>query len=164
MSTTAITDFYETIRFVMGDNDASVQVYPDSVLLKAVRSVIKLNKVPDYAVTEDGLSLTPAVSDANDFALVVFHVCRAFVAGNPDRYSYRTRAIGESFGSWKDFLATLEMDIHKLENGTMFSGWQSYYSFMAGISGLPVQDILTRFKVNAPFQSATLSQDGFSTE
>lgn len=157
---TAIADFYETIRFLLGDHDATVQQYPDGVLLKAVRSTIRLQQIPGYAVAPDQVNLTPEVTDANHWALIAYHTVKAFVDNNPDKYSYKTRAMSESFGSWRDFLDELKTNIYRLENGTMFSTWQSYYTWLSGISGLPLDLVLTRLSVRAPFYDVSVAVSG----
>jgi hypothetical protein len=159
---TPISDFYETIRFLIGDRDTTVQMYSDAVLLQSVRSCIRLQKISGYAVTADLKQITPAVTDVNAWALVAYHTVKAFVDSHPDKYSYKTRAIGESFGSWRNFLDELKLNIYKLENGTMFSGWQNYYTWLSGVSGLPLEMVMANLTVRAPWISVGLSTDGIS--
>ena len=162
MSTTAIAEFYETIRFLLGDHDATIQQYPDAVLVQSVRLIIRLNKVPGVTVATDVTQLTPAITDPNQWALVAYHTVKGFVDSNPDRYSYKTRAIGESFGSWRNFLDELKLNIYRLENGTMFSGWVKYYTWLAGLAGLPLGLVLAQLRVRAPVYTVGISTDGFS--
>lgn len=158
---TPVSDFYETIRFLLGDHDATVRQYPDEVLGAAVRSCIRLQRVPGISVASQ-TDLTPEVTDPNKWALVAYHTVKGFVDSNPDRYSYRTRAIGETFGSWRNFLDELGRSIYKLENGKMFSTWQSYYTWLAGASGLPLVTLMANINVRAPFYNVTLGLDGVS--
>ncbi len=118
--------------------------------------------MPGYAVDTDQSQLTPEVTDPNKWALVCYHTVKGFVDNNPDRYSYKTRAVGESFGSWRNFLDELKINIYKLENGCMFSTWQTYYTWLAGMSGLPLGLVMARLNVRAPFYTVGLSTDGIT--
>ena len=157
-----ISDFYETLRYLLGDRDATIQLYPDAVLLGGVRSCIRLNQIPALSVGVDNVSLTPEITDPNQFALVAYHTVKGFVDSHPDRYSYKTRAMGESFGSWRTFLDELKSNIHRLESGEMFAGWYNYYTWLAGVSGLPLGLVLTELSVRAPFHRVGISVDGIT--
>lgn len=157
---TAIADLYETIRWLLGDHDPTVPQYVDSQLASAVRGCIRLQRVPGYALTPDLAAITPALSDPNKWALVCYHVVKGYIDSNPDRYAWGTRALRESFGSWRGFLDELKLNIYRLENGAMFSGWYNYYTWLAGMSGLPLDLVLTQLNVRAPFISVDISTDG----
>jgi hypothetical protein len=161
---TSLNFFNITLRVLLGDLDPSTFAYPDLTLANGVRSAILMNKVPGFALTVDQNNVTPDVigpgTNPNTFALIVYHTVRLFVMNNPDRYSYKTRVLSESFGSTQNFLTTLELDIHKLENGTKFDGWISYHSWVAGMAGLPVGLVLTNVNVKAPFFTANVSTAG----
>jgi hypothetical protein len=113
-----------------------------------------------YTLTPDGGSITPDITDPNTYALLCYHTVKLFVDPEHEKYAFRTRAFSESFGSRSRFLSTLEMEIHKLENGEMFSGWQNYFSWLSGMAGLPLAEILTDMHVNAPLWNATLTREG----
>ena len=55
------------------------------------------------------------------------------------------------------------MEIHKLENGDMFSGWQNYFTWLSGMAGLPLAEVLTDMHVEAPLWNATLTREGLRT-
>jgi hypothetical protein len=79
----------------------------------------------------------------------------------PTDVSYRTRAYAQKFGSQRDLLSELNARIHELENGGgAFSGWQSFYCWLAGMDGLPVGGVLTDVNINAPFWTATVTRAG----
>ncbi|HXP62044.1 MAG TPA: hypothetical protein VN829_16225 [Dongiaceae bacterium] len=164
---TPIDMTYVPLRLMLGDLDPSVQRYPDGTLRDAVKTVLLLNKLPGYAVGLDGVSVDPDLVgpglDPNKFALLCYHTVKLFVDPEHDRYAFRTRAFSESFGSRNRFLQTLEMEIHKLENGDMFSGWQNYFSWLSGMAGLPLAEVLTDMHVNAPLWNATLTREGMRT-
>jgi hypothetical protein len=66
----------------------------------------------------------------------------------------------ERIGNLNRFLSTLEAEIHALENGTLFVGYQSYYSWLHGVAGLPLGEVLAQFDVRAPLWKATFTRDG----
>jgi hypothetical protein len=160
---TAISDFFGTVRFLLGDHDPTIQQYGDTVLLEGVRACIRLQGVPGLALAPDLSHITPEVTDPNQWALVCYHTVRGFVQNNPDRYSYKTRPMSESFGSWQPFLDQLQRNIYKLESGAMFSGWHNYYTWLAGLSGLPLELVMASLNVRAPFHSVSISADGVSS-
>ena len=160
MATTAISDFYEPIRFLLEDRDPTIQLYSDDQLLIAVRTCIRLQRVPGYSLAVDLTQITPEVADPNKWALVVYHTVKHYVDNQPDRYSYRTRAVSESFGGWRGFLDELKTNIYKLENGAMFSSWNNLYTWFAGMAGLPLNTVMTELFVHAPFWSGSLGTDG----
>jgi hypothetical protein len=158
-----INTTFTSLRVMLGDFDPSVRRYSDDTLSDGVKTAIQLNKLPTYSLTPDGGSITPDITDPNLFALLVYHTVKLFVDSEHDRYSFRTRAFSESFGSRSRFLMTLEHEIHKLENGDMFSGWQNYFSWLSGMAGLPLAEVLTDMHVNAPLWNTTLTREGLRT-
>lgn len=163
----AIELVYPTLRVALGDWDPSVQQYSNGTLLNAVRAAVQLRRLPAVTLSADQNSVTPdlaaASADPNQFALLVLHSCRLFQLPANGRYSFRQRSgVSESFGGNKDLLQTLEYEIHNLENGTAFLGWQSYHAWMSGMAGLPVGLELTHINVAAPFFTVSLSTGGAS--
>lgn len=154
---TAISDFYEAIRFILDDNDDDIKTFTDDALLRGVRTVLKMGKIKGYTLGNDNISISPDLTNPNAFALVCYHVCKMSVDARPDRYSYRRRAVSESFGSWRNFLMSLENEIFHLENGVMFDGWQNFYSWMEGVSGVPLQQLYADLKINIPTITAHLN-------
>lgn len=157
---TAITDLYPYLRHLLGDRDSAIQEYEDAALLTAVRTAIRTNALPNFSLTSDSNSITPAVSDANQFALLLYRVVRSFAAARPDRRSVRTRAFTETEGSWRTFLHELENDIHRLENGDLFSGWQSFYGWLEGVSGLSVGHLLTEVQTTGTIRTLSIPNAG----
>src|SRR5438309_1983883 len=148
---TNITLAYPTLRVLLQDVGPDVFQYPDATLLQGLRAALTLQRIPGFGLTPDQNNITPDMigtgTDPNKFALLIYHTCRLFIMGQPEGYSYKTRAMAEKFGSLKLFLQSLENDIHKLENGTMFLGWQSYHAWINGMMGLPAGLVLTDVNV-----------------
>lgn len=157
--------WYPGLRILLGDFDPIVQQYPDTVLADSLRTTMLFGKAPSpYALTPDNNGITPDIgsdpTSVNTYALISYYSARWFVMSRPDRYSFKTRAMSESFGSSAKFLQTLEQEIHLLENGTMFSGWQSYFAWLHGVAGLPLGEVLAGFELQAPLWTATFTRDG----
>ncbi len=159
--------FFLPLRMMLGDLDPSVRRYPDGTLRDAVKTAVVLNKLPGYSLSLDQTGIEPdlvgAGLDPNRFALLCYHTVKLFVDPEHDRYAFRTRAFSESFGSRNRFLQTLELEIHKLENGSMFSAWQNYFTWLSGMAGLPLAEVLTDMHVNAPLWNVTLTREGMRT-
>lgn len=132
---TAISEFYEPVRAFLGDHGPDIYMYEEDAIARTVRAVVRTGLAGDFALTSDNASITPAV-EVNAFLLICLKTARMFVAPNPSRQSGRTRAYSESIGDFKDFMLHLEMQIHDLENGTMFASWQSFASFVEGFGGV----------------------------
>lgn len=148
---TAIHELFEPVRAVLGDLDREFRRYADAELSATIRSAIRLGKHPDFALSANRLGIEPDITDPDDFAVIVYEVARMFVAPNPDRYEYQTRALKERFGSYEAFMAHIDKTLFRLVNGGgMFSGWQSYYEWMQGMHGLPLGAVLTDVRVTAP--------------
>jgi hypothetical protein len=152
--------FYRPLRVMLGDFDPDARQYPDEVLRDAVKTAVQLNKLPGYTLSVDEAAVEPEFRDANQFALLTYHTAKLFVQAMPDRFSFRTRAYSESAGSMLRFLTTLEAEIDAIENGTRFEGYQNYYSWLHGMAGLPLGEILAGFDVQAPLWKATFTRDG----
>lgn len=157
---TAITDFYDALRVVLGDRDEEFPQYEDASLLKGVRAVAQMGRVKGFGLTTDRNSIYPDVTDPNVFALFIYHAALMFVASSPDRYSYKTRAIGESFGGYGDFIANIQQSLYELENGTYFTSYSQLGTWMKGMFGKNLWEVMTEVKVEAPWQTVNLSLRG----
>lgn len=155
-----LTDTYDVTRLLLGDLDATVRQFADSTLAVSARSVIQLGKIVGVNLTVDRLGVEPDPTTAQ-FALWCYWQAKLLLNPSPDNYSFRTRAFAEKFGHQRDLLGELGARIHELENGTgVFSGWQSYYTWLIGMEGLPVGGILTDVNIRAPFFTATVTRAG----
>lgn len=163
MGQTLLTELYEPVRFLLGDNgsESAMFQYSDGSLAGALRTAISLNKLKGFCLTPDKLAVQPELSDPNKFALLIYHTVKLFVDPQPSGYHYKTRAVSETFGHWRDFIRTLESEIHHLENGAMFSGWMNYYTWLQGISGLPLGQLLTQLNMRSPIFGQQFSLDAF---
>lgn len=155
-----VADFVPVLRLLLNDLNPTVQEFATSTLTSGVVAVIKLNEAPGYYLSPDQSTVLPAFCNPNAFALISYKTARLFVTGTPSKYSFKSRAFSESIGSYRDFIFDLDRHIYEIENGEMFSGWQMFYGFLSGISGLSLLEVFTTMRVNSPFYSITLTATG----
>lgn len=149
---TPVAEFREVLRSLLGDHNADAHAYSDANLDAGVKAAVRLQQVPGVAVVAGrelmgsggaGLSVT-------EFARLAYRTARQFVSANPDAYEYRMRALSERFNGHRNLLMELEDRLHDLENGTMFSSWQQFRSFVAGPAGLDRWAIATEMTGTPP--------------
>jgi hypothetical protein len=161
---TPVSDFRDPIRFLLGDNSTPSE-YSDAALDRGVRTFIRGNGAPDYALTPDNLSITPDPT-AQDYMLISAKTALLFNASRPRSYSFATRGYKQSAGGIGE---NLNFELHRLiaetEAGSLFDGWQSLASWLEGMSGVrQAWAHLTRVEVDAPFNTATISESGVSVD
>lgn len=160
MITTLLSGTFDTLRHFLMDYDPAFRQYSDGVLTVAVRSALMMNKLEGFVVAIDNISIDPPITDPNDYALLVYEVVKSFVVARPDKYSYDTRAVKESFGGWQNLIWEVEKNIHKLKNREYLTCWQHYTSWVEGMSGLPSGDSVVNVEIRAPFATVQISNGG----
>ena len=159
---------------MLDDWDPAVRRYPDSVLDQGVSTIVLLGRLNrscaappgGFSLTPDGSSITPDVVSASPksadlFALGCLHTVKLFLEPKPDRAAFRTKPLSHSTGNVYRYLAALDSEIHTLENGdALFAGYQSYYSWITSMAGLPLGEVLAQFNLQSPLWSATFTRDG----
>jgi len=164
MNQTQLTFLLPTLRMLLGDWDPVARQYSDQALINGLQAVLLMNGLPGYTLTPDNTAVTPAVTgnlqQPTQFALLVFKTVQLFVRQEGDRYSYKTRAMSESFGSRRAYARDIDLEIWQIESGSAFSSWQSYHCWVQGCAGVPVGLALTNVNVQAPFYTANVSMAG----
>lgn len=169
-----ICNFRRPLRILLDDWDCTVPFrYPNCILDDAVITMVQFGKLNEaacghsaiYTISPDNTGIDPDWSSNptgyNIFALATYQTALMFLGPMRDKYSYKTRGVSESFGNLFRYVEKMEWDVHKLINGeTLFRGYQSYYSWLSGVSGLPVGEILAEFNVESPLWKATFTRDG----
>lgn len=156
-----MTDFVEPVRAILGDFRQPFK-YEDSAVLAVLRTVLRCGLVTGYSTTPDMMGVNPVVTDARSLAVLVHKAAKMFVMPNAAAYSYRTRALSESFGNQRDFVFQLEAALYDLEQGDMFHSFQSWHSWVNGVAGVNVWGMMTRMNVNSPVASVTIGSGGFT--
>lgn len=158
---TPVTDFLLDVRVLAHDLDLVHPELEDAVISAGVKLTVRSGRLTGYTVSGDNIS--PDVSNPNHWFLIGALTAKMFVGGEPDSFSSRVRPHSMSIGGRKNQLAELDEWITKANSGAMFSGWNSYLSWLEGISGVPSTWLhLTRLRISAPFDTITLSSSGYS--
>lgn len=159
---------------MLDDWDPTVRRYPDPTLDSGVATVVQLGLLNHSILTPaggftldpSGQYITPDVVTGNPkspdlFALVCYRTVKLFLSPKPSRFGFRTRSLSSQTGDVYHYLSELEGEIHTLENGpALFDGYQSYWSWINSVSGLPLGEILAQFKLSSPLWTATFTRDG----
>jgi hypothetical protein len=154
---TPISEFYTPVRMVLGDLDSSAQLYSNQSILEVVRMVVYGGQIPGYTLSADKLYVTPDLVDPNSWLLLVYKAAAVFAfPALGERYSYQHRALSESFGGNLALLQRLETELYRLENGSMFSSWQSMADWLAGTTGQNIWQTMTEMKTTVPVSTFTI--------
>ncbi len=165
-ASTPLRAFYEPVRAFLGDFDDTLRRYDDRAIDAVVRSLVQCGQFSGYTVTADFQKVAPAVSDPRLFGLLVYKACETFAAPESQSYSYRTRALSESFGDNKMLIWRLEQLRSELENGEngMCSSWQSFLPWAKSITGINLWAQLSEVNVRAPVATITIGRDGVQVQ
>lgn len=155
---TLITRFRNPVRAVLGAVtalDTDKQMYSDRAVDEAVKLVVETGLLPGYGLDTSvggsvNDSVSPDVVSPGVYGLLVYQAARMFVARMPSHYSYGTRPMRESFGSFRELKADLDVRIGELramvdgngvgvglESWSALDGWLSHQGVsVAGWRGL----------------------------
>jgi hypothetical protein len=158
-SFSALTDFCEPIRAIMGDFRTPYK-YEDSALASVVRSVVRMGKVPGYAISSDGLSITPALTQPCSLAMVSYQSALMLLGPNIGGFQWASRALKIRRGDQTFFLRELQNMVYYLENPAAITSFQTYYAWVNSIVGINVWGLLTEMKVQGPVATVTLGTGG----
>lgn len=154
---TPISNFIEPIRFLLGDHDddADARLYEDAAYLRGLRVAINSGMLPGFTMVGSD-QVTPDVTTQAHYAILSAKVAYHFASSVPSRRRIRTRAWSEEIGDFKELTLALEKLVFDLENGNLFSGWQSYAGFLEGYRGLTDKWAwMTRLTLDAPWATVT---------
>jgi hypothetical protein len=112
---TAISEFYDPVRFILGDHDPACPDMEDAAIARGIKFIVRGGEVPGYAVAGD--SITPDVTVARDYRLITLLTARAFRASEPDSKAMRVRPHAWTKGGYKTFLTMLDLAIAETRNG-----------------------------------------------
>jgi len=159
---TLIADLYTPIRAFLGDFNTTVRKYSDTAIADVVRTVVRCGHVPGITVDGAGTGLDPGLTTTLLYAQVVYQSCLKFVGPNIGSYSYRTRALGESFGNQSHFVLELQSALSAIENGAGFGAFIDFHTWAMSITGVPLWNMLTELRTNAPIATVTVGRDGIT--
>lgn len=158
---TLVSDFFEPVRAFLGDfKPGKFRKYEDQAIASVVRSLIRCGQLPGYSLDPSRLKIVPPIADPAKFGLLTYKACRTFVTPNQASYSFRTKALGETFGNQRDVLWELQNAIEELENPTMFATWQSFAAWTMSLTGMDIWAHLSEMQTNAPIATVTIGRQG----
>ena len=114
---TPILDFREPLRTILGDTHPTIKRYQVDQLDLSVKLVVQLGKAPGIEVS--GTDLTPSVTPTNDeaenWAKILFHAAKRFILPAAAAWSFRTRALSQSFGDKRELVFDILSEIYALD-------------------------------------------------
>lgn len=163
---TLLTECHEAVRAILGDLHPRHKRYQPDSIDGVLRTVLRLGRVPGYTLTPNRLGISPALTEARPFGLLVYHAAKMFLLPNVGASSYRLRAIGETFGRQDHFLFDLDNALFDLTNGDggVFVTFQTFYGWINSLTGVNLFEVLTELKTNAPIATATIGSEGLQLD
>jgi hypothetical protein len=130
-----------------------------------VKNLVKCGQMEGYTVDAPGTNISPTIETVPvDYGRLVYKACLAIVAPRAAAYSYRMRAIGETFGNQRDFLMRLEGELFELENGgdggAMFNSFVDFQTWAMSVTGVNPWLQMTEMQINSPVATVTVGRDG----
>lgn len=161
---TLISDFRTPIRAVMGDFNSVIRKYQDTAIDDVVKLVVRSGRLPGFALNVAGDGITPDVNTGRNYGLLVYRAALAFVAPASGSYSYRTRALAESFGDQRNFLNELHDALQEIdgEGGAMFASDLGFRSWFLGVARVDPWASLVDMTVSAPVATVNIGQSGLT--
>ena len=151
----------EPVRAVLGDfPKLGKHRYEESTVTRMVRALVQMGELDGYVLTPDLNGIAPVITNPKIFGALIYKAAKRLLLPNAAMYSYRTRAMSESFGEQKAFVADLENALYDLENPTMFRSYQTFYAWLGGVVGLDIWTMMTKMKVDAPIAEAEINISG----
>lgn len=132
---TPLSEFYEPVRALLGDFNREVRRHEDSAIASVLRMLVRGGRLTGYALAVDRLSISPEVLAPDAWITLAYRAAITFILPESGSYSYRMRAVSESFGDRKHVLVALEQQLREVENGgadVVFGSWQSLSGWLAG--------------------------------
>lgn len=134
----ALTDFHEPMRILLGDHDPQQFEFEDAMLDAMLRCAYHIGAWPaGYVLT--GHLIAPEVKVGTDYCQILMESLLAGVVGQQGAYSFKTRAISETdHGERKrDILQYARLKLYELRDGSaVFSSRQSLIAFLNTIEGI----------------------------
>ena len=156
----SLWDFCEPVRAIMGDFRKPFR-FEDATLESVVRSMVRMGKLGSrYGVTADGRSVSPAVTRAQDLALLVYWSARTLLDPQIRGETWATRGFKRRTNDQRDFFRDLENLCYYTENPTQLESFQSYYSWVNSLAGINVWGLMTSMNVQAPVAEAIIGTGG----
>jgi len=155
-----LEDTYEGIRAMLGDHNPQFRKYEDGVLASVVRTCLRSGKLPGYCLSPNRMGIVPPITVPRDFGLLIHHAAKMILLPDAGDYSYKTRALSERFGEQRLFVQNLENALYDLQNGEVFSTFQSFYGWVNALTGMNIWSLMTDMTTRAPVANVIIGRAG----
>lgn len=160
-SFSSLTDFCEPIRAIMGDFRTPYK-FEDQAVASVVRSVVRMGKLQGFAISADGLTITPALTQPYNLAMLSYQSALMLIGPGIAGFQWGSRALKVRRGDQMFFLRELQNMVYYLENPAAITTFQTYYAWVNSIAGINVWGLLTEMKVQGPVATVTLGTGGMN--
>jgi hypothetical protein len=159
-SYSALSDFYEPVRAIMGDFRHPF-MFEDSSLASVVRTMVRAGKLgPMYTISSDASSIVPSVTRVGDFAALTYWSARTLLGPKLRGESWASRGLKVRRNDQRDFLFELENILYDIQHGHQITSFQSYYAWVNSLAGINVWGLLTEMKIEGPVATAIIGTGG----
>ena len=155
-----IAQMYEPVRVCLGDFNPNFRKYSDEAVASVVRTCLRIGKIPLQSVGSDGWSITPGIVLPADMALLMYHSAKMFMGPLAIETRIESRALGQKKGRPELFWFDLNNAIYDLENGEMFSCFQSFYAWVNSLTGIDIWSVLSDMRTTAPVATVSIGRAG----
>jgi hypothetical protein len=155
-----VAQMHELVRVTLGDFNPQFRKYQDDAIDAVIRTCLITGLVPGQSLAPDRITITPGILLPTDAALLMYHAAKKFIMPDIADYRYETRALSERFGRQDSFYFELTNAIYELENGAMFSCFQSFYSWVNALSGIDIWSVLSDMSTQAPVATVNIGRAG----
>lgn len=162
MTFSALSDFREQVRAIMGDLRAPHQ-YEDAALDGVMRTVVRCGRVPGLAISNDGQSVVPGIDSPRLMARLVYHSAFTLLLPKVRGESWGSRALKVRRSDQKDFLRQLENLLYYEENPEQLATFQSYFAWVNSLAGVNLFGLMTQMHTHAPVANVTVGAAGITT-
>ena len=155
-----IAQMFEPVRVCLGDFNQQFRKYENDAITSVVRTCLMTGKVPGQSLGSDLVSIVPGIINPNDLALLMYHAAKMFIAPKVAEWRIDTRAMSQREGRKDHFFFELTNAIYEIENGEMFSCFQSFYAWVNSLTGIDIWSVLSDMKTAAPVATVNIGRAG----
>jgi len=157
-----IAQMFEPVCVCLGDFNQQFRKYENDAILSVVRTCLMTGQVPGQTVGPDLVSIVPGIINPSDLALLMYKSAKTFLTPRVAEWRLDTRAMSQRVGRQDHFFFELTNAIYDLENGAMFSSFQSFYAWVNSLTGIDIWSVLSDMKTNAPVATVNIGRAGIT--
>ena len=155
-----ISQMYEPVRVCLGDFNPNFRKYSDDAIASVVRTCLRIGKIPLQSAGSDGWSIAPGIVLPSQMALLMYHSAKMFMGPLAIETKLDSRALGQRKGRPELFWFDLNNAIYEIENGEMFSSFQSFYSWVNSLTGIDIWSVMSDMRTAAPVATVNIGRAG----